>query len=397
MIPHRAPIIDGAVVFSRGVILAAGEAKKICTKYAGHRVMHLENAVLMPGIINLHTHLELPPFLDIIRSKTFPDWVLNLIRIKKEFTVDDYALSVKQNINTLMRTGTTTVAEICTHNVSPAFLKKSGLRARIYHEVISMSRSSLPRLSSLISPPSSRLIQSGVSPHAPHTVSKQALLALKKIASRKGFPLCMHVAESKDEVRLLQGKRSGFEKLYKAAGWDRACAPTADSPFVYLHGIKLLGPKFLVVHAVKATERDIHILNKSRAPVAHCPRSNKETSVGRMRLKKFIDAGITVGLGTDSLASTTSLNMWDEMRYAYQIHHRDGVSAEDIFKLATIGGAKALGMDNEIGTLETGKKADIIAVPVPQKKTGDLYYDLLKETKSCTMTIVNGKILNNKE
>ena len=113
-----------------------------------------------------------------------------------------------------------------------------------------------------------------------------------------------------------------------------------------------------------------------------------------MPLKKFLDAGITVGLGTDSLASSPTLNMWDEMRYAYQIHRRDGISAEDIFRLATIGGAKALGLDKEIGTLEPGKKADIIAVPLPKKNTGDLYSDLLRETKSCIMTMVNGKILH---
>jgi cytosine/adenosine deaminase-related metal-dependent hydrolase len=100
-----------------------------------------------------------------------------------------------------------------------------------------------------------------------------------------------------------------------------------------------------------------------------------------------------VGLGTDSLASVPNLNMWDEMRYARKIHKKDGVTAEDIFKLATIGGAKALGLDKEIGTLEPGKKADLIAVPLPKKDTGDLYSDLLRETKSCIMTMVNGKIL----
>ena len=112
-----------------------------------------------------------------------------------------------------------------------------------------------------------------------------------------------------------------------------------------------------------------------------------------MPLKQFVDTGITVGLGTDSLASVPTLNMWDEMRYAYQIHHRDGISAENIFKLATIGGAKALGLDKEIGTIEPGKKADIIAVPLPKKNTGDLYSDLLRETKSCIMAMVDGRII----
>lgn len=116
-----------------------------------------------------------------------------------------------------------------------------------------------------------------------------------------------------------------------------------------------------------------------------------------MPLKKFLDAGITVGLGTDSLASSPSLNMWDEMRYAWQIHRRDGITARDIFNLATIGGANALGMDKEIGTIEPGKKADLIAVSVPKKNTGDIYSDLLRETKSCIMSMVNGKIIYSDE
>lgn len=205
----------------------------------------------------------------------------------------------------------------------------------------------------------------------------------------------MHVAESVDEIKFLQGKASGFDRLYEKAGWDRTWAPRVDSPFSYLEQLGLLGPRFLAVHAVQASESDLQILKKAKVAVAHCPRSNKETGAGRMRLAKFLDAGITVGLGTDSLASSPSLSMWDEMRYALRIHKRDGVTARDVFELATLGGAKALGWEREIGTLEPGKRADIIAVPVPSRLTGDIYSDLLRETNSCIMTMVNGKILWN--
>ncbi len=203
----------------------------------------------------------------------------------------------------------------------------------------------------------------------------------------------MHVAESKDELRLLQRKRSGLEKLYRYAGCDTAWAPSANSSFEYLHKIGVLGPNLIAVHAVHVSDMDISIIKRSKTPIAHCPRSNRELGVGRMPLKKFLDAGVNVGLGTDSLASSTSLNLWDEMRYALSSHRKDGITAQDIFKLATVNGAKALGMEKEIGTLESGKKADIIAVPLPQKDTGELYSDLLRETKSCIMSMVNGKII----
>lgn len=393
MQPSTAFLDNSAVVIKGKAILAIGNTSTIIKKHPGHRIYRFDNAVLLPGLVNPHTHLELPPLLDAIRAKAFPDWVLNLIKTKKGLTNRDYTCAAKTNINTLIHTGTTTVGEISTHGISPAYLKQSGLRAMIFQEIISMDptvRISVP--SSLVPRPSS-LVHYGPSPHATHTVSEKLLLELKKLAVRKNVPLCMHVAESKDEIRLLQRKRSGFEKLYKAAGWDLSWAPSADSPFEYLHRIGLLSPRFLAVHAVQATDNDIRLIKKSKAPIAHCPRSNMETRVGRMQLKKFLDAGITVGLGTDSLASSPSLNMWDEMRYALQIHKKDGITAQDIFRLATIGGAKALGMERKIGTLEIGKKADLIAVPLPKKNTGDLYSDLLRETKSCIMTVVNGKVL----
>ena len=387
------PINNGAVVIDHGIIKAAGPERSIIKKYLRHRVHSFKNAVLMPGLVNAHTHLESPPLLEAIRAKTFSDWVLNLINTKRELGMRDYRAAVSHNIETLIRTGTTTVAEICSHGISRAILKQSGMRATLFQEVIAMNpATSCPRLSSLVSHPSS-LIRHGISPHAPHTVSEKVLGVINQFALCKNTPLCMHVAESREEVWLLNGKEKGFDKLYQAVGWDMNWAPLAESPFAYLADLGLLGPRFLAVHAVQATNEDIAIIKKTRTPIAHCPRSNKELGVGRMPLKKLLDAGITVGLGTDSLASSPSLSMWDEMRYALRIHRPDGITARDIFRLATIGGAKALGLDKETGSLAAGKRADIIAVPLPKKNTGDLYSDLLRETKSCIINMVDGKIL----
>lgn len=385
------PINNGAVVVSRGTILVAGLANKIIEQYPGHRVLRLENTVLLPGLVNLHTHLELPHMLDAIRATTFTAWVLNLIKAKRNLLHKNYAAAVRTNIRTLIHTGTTTVGEICTHGRSQALLRKSGLRAKVFFEVITMSPSSPISFSPFLI--EKGLVQFGISPHTPYTVSERVLLELKLKSYGTPATLAMHMAESKDEIRLLQGKKSGLAELYHLAGWDLSWAPSAVSSFEYLQRIGLLSPGLLAIHAVQVTNNDIAIIRKSKVSIAHCPRSNKETGVGRMPLNKFLIAGITVGLGTDSLASSPSLSMWDEMRYAYQIHRRNGVTAEDIFRLATINGAKALGLDKEIGTLEPGKKADIIAVPLPKKDTGNLYSDLLRETKSCIMSVVNGKIL----
>ena len=323
----------------------------------------------------------------------FPDWIINLIRAKKELSSINYQSAARININTLIQTGTTTVGEICTHGVSPALLKQSGIRSMVFHEIISMNRSVEPdHLSSLIARSSSRM-RKGLSPHSPYTVSDTALSAIHQFAREKDVRISMHIAESKDEINLLQKNASGLERLYLFAHWNLDWAPRGHSSIEYLKRIGFLSPRLLAVHAVHVTKKDIELIRKSKVSVAHCPRSNKETGVGRMPLKKFLDAGVTVGLGTDSLASSPSLNLWDEMRYAHQIHRRSGVLAEDIFRLATIGGATAIGLDKEIGTLRPGKKADIIAVPLPKKDTGDIYSDLLRETKSCIMTMVDGKTL----
>lgn len=394
IMPDAAPINKGAVMIRYGSITAVGPAEKIIMKYPGNRVVHLADSVLLPGLINLHVHLELPPLLDLIRAKTFPDWVINLIGKKKGLTSRDYDLATRQNIKMLIHTGTTTVAEICTHNISPAILKQSGLRAIIYQEVISMNPlSRSPRVSSCDKRAPYKLVHRGLSPHTPYTVSEAALRTINLLSRKKDIRLAMHIAESKDEILLLQQKKNGLEKIYQSAKWDLAWSPKGPSSFEYLDRIGMLSSHLLAVHAVQVTDKDIELIKKSEVSIAHCPRSNKETGVGRMPLKKFLDAGITVGLGTDSLASSPTLNMWDEIRYALRVHRRNGITAQDIFRLATIGGAKALGMDREIGSLEPGKRADIIAVPLPAKNTGDIYSDLLRETKSCIMNMVNGKIL----
>jgi cytosine/adenosine deaminase-related metal-dependent hydrolase len=387
------PLDNGAVVLGNGVISAVGTVRAIIKKYPGRRVHHVEDAVLMPGLVNVHAHLELPPLLNRTRAESFPDWIMSLIQAKKDLDTRDYSNAARDNIDTLIQTGVTSVGEICTHKMSPALLRQSGLRAVIFYEIISMVHSfPFAHLSSLFSRPSS-LIQFGLSPHSPYTVSDSTLLQIKDEVEERTLKLSMHIAESKDEIRLLQRKKSGLEKLYRLVGWDKAWAPAADSPFEYLKRLGLLSPIFLAVHAVQVTDGDIRILKKSGTPVAHCPRSNKETGVGKMPLKKLLNAGICVGLGTDSKASSPSLSMWDEMRYALRIHRRDGITARDIFRLATIGGAKALGLDKETGSLAVGKRADIIAVPLPKKNTGDLYSDLLRETKSCIINMVDGKIL----
>ena len=384
-------IRSGAVVVRGNAVVAVGPAGSLIRRFPSHKVISFCDAVLMPGLVNVHTHLELPSLLDAVRAASFTDWVLNLIAAKRKLTLRDYVRAASSNIRRLIETGTTTVGEICTHDVSPSLLNQSGLRAVIFREIISMEPGAEIRPLHKADRNTAR-VQFGLSPHAPYTVSGSALRSLAAYARRRNIRITMHVAESLDEVRLLHQKPSGLQKLYQFAGWDVACAPVAGSAIQYLWGQGILNSKLLAVHAVHVTEDDIRSIKTSRCSVAHCPRSNRELGVGRMPLSKLIDAGITVGLGTDSLASCRSLSMWDEMRSAYRMHVRNGITAEQIITLATKRGAQALGL-NSLGTLTPGSKADIIVIPLPKKDTGNIFADLLRESNTCTFSMVDGKIL----
>jgi len=395
--PDLRPREQGAIVTKADRIIAIGHRMKMLRNYPGHRILRLERSVVMPGLVNAHAHLELPPLLSAETASDYTQWVLKLIAAKKGLSHRDYLRAARENIASLLRTGTTTVGEISTHNVSRALLTKSGLRATVYREIISMEpripRARFPSLSSRAASP----VRDGLSPHSPHTVSEELLMAIRDIAARRRLPLAMHVAETGDELLLLQGRRSRLDLLYAAAGWPLDKAPRARSSVEYLDRCGMLDPRFLSVHAVHIDDRDIAALKRSGAAVAHCPRSNRRMGVGAMPLERVLSAGIPVGIGTDSLASVPSLSMWDEMRFAFRIHKGKRITPRDIMRLATLGGAKALGLEDTTGSLVPGKKADIIALPLPRTDTGDIYSDLLRETKSSIMTMVNGKILHREQ
>ncbi len=389
----RKPFDNWAIVVRNGRIEKIGPSKAVRQQFPRDHTEVLSECVLLPGLVNVHAHLELPLLTRSGGSHSYAGWVLCLLKAKKKLSFDAYRRACRENIRSLIESGTTTVAEITTHETSPVCIVRSGIRSVIFHEIISLQPGDRSRQVIPGALRNSSRIMHGLSPHSPHTVSQGVLAGLYAHARKKGLPLCMHVAETREERLFLQGRPSDLERLYHSAGWRREWAPRGRSSIDYLSRAGVLGRSFLAVHAVDADEHDIRLLRNSGAAVAHCPRSNRRMGVGTMPLRRMLDAGIAVGLGTDSLASVPTLNMWDEMRAALQVHRGDGLTAKEILRLATIGGAKALGMQDRIGTLEPGKAADMIAVPLPRRRTDDLCSDLLRETKSSSMTMVNGTIL----
>ena len=201
MQPGRVPIENGAIAVRYGKILAVGPASSVIRKFSSHKILVLKNAILMPGLINLHTHLELPPLLARIRAGKFSEWILNLVAVKKGLHLKDYRNASRANIRTLVETGTTTVGEICTHGVSTTRLRKRTAGSS-FREIIQLESGKGHGARRLIKPrPDSPSVKYGFSPHTPYTVSESMLHVIARLAKKSNKRLAMHIAESKDEIK----------------------------------------------------------------------------------------------------------------------------------------------------------------------------------------------------
>ncbi|MBI3008420.1 MAG: amidohydrolase family protein, partial [Candidatus Omnitrophica bacterium] len=230
----------------------------------------------------------------------------------------------------------------------------------------------------------------------PYSVSGKLLEKIAIYSAHNGIPITIHISESEEEVQFLKEGSSALRGfLEKRGALPHSWQPVGTTPVSYLHGINFLSPKTLGVHLNYLTDGDISILNKINMPIVHCPRSTRY--FGRHKCHPCNPEQFNIALGTDSLASNDSLNMLDEMKLLKETFN---IPADTILKMATINGAKALGLNDKIGTLEYGKCADIIALRKVKGSTSfpaieGLFESLLKDTWEVSLVIVDGKILKN--
>ncbi|MBN1631431.1 MAG: amidohydrolase family protein, partial [Thermoleophilia bacterium] len=236
----------------------------------------------------------------------------------------------------------------------------------------------------------------GVSPHAPYTVPPRLYREAARFARRAGLRMATHVAESHAEVELLTKGSSAIAKAYKAAHlWKRQhWRPPGISPVQCVAESGALGPDMLAVHAVQVDESDVETLAVTGTAVAHCPRSNLRLKCGVAPVADMRAAGITIGLGTDSLASNDNLDLFDEMRLALEVSRSRGtaLTPDAVLRMATLEGARALGWDHLVGSLEVGKSADVIAVQLRGLETGDPVDALVAASSAADvrMTMIDG-------
>lgn len=394
------PIRDGALLID-GCIRAVGPHAVLKKDYPDVPWLDLGKSILLPGLVNVHTHLELSALRGRIPpGHSFVDWVINLLETRSCLTSETYARAVEQGITELVRSGTTCVGEVSLTGASFAGLKESGLRGVVYHEVIGpddaraegIAEMSVGHLKRMRREARGSLLEIGISPHAVYSVSPRLFDQCRRLQQSLGLKTAIHTAESPAEIEYLRFATGEIRtRLLPATGWGETPPPALETtPVKHLSRVGALGPRCLLVHAVHLTEEDLEIVAQSGVAVAHCPRSNAYLGVGRAPLKTFRDRGIPVGLGTDSLASNDSLSLWDEIRFAHQTH-RGLLSPAEWIGMATVGGAQALGLAAEIGTLDPGKQADVTALALDDPGS-DPYEYLLHQgaAEKVLLTVVGG-------
>ena len=371
------PIRDGAVAAEDGRILAVGTTADLRGRYPGARVVDLGERALLPGLVNAHTHLELTHHAGHVPdSLPLIEWIHPLVSYSRTRTPEDFERAARAGVEMLRASGTVAVGEICTFGQSVRPLVESGLYGVVYYELLSPDparadellhngQQQIERWSREY--PQSR-IRFGLAPHTPYTVSAELLRAVAEWCRAEDVPLTIHAAEPPAESQFLRDATGPIaDLLYAGAGWpvhpERA---PGVSPIAYLDQLGVLAARPLLAHGVQVDADDVARIAQTGSAVAHCPRSNMRLQCGRMPYELYRAAGVRLALGTDSLASSPSLAVWDEAIYAETLHADAGEppTPTELLRLATLGGADALGLADELGSLGPGKLAALACLPL---------------------------------
>ncbi|WP_419786359.1 amidohydrolase family protein [Pseudodesulfovibrio sp.] len=357
MIPGAPVINDAAILVHQGIIREIGTYAELSPVFSG-TVTDLGDILLVPGLINAHSHLELAHLRGACPSgQGFVTWVEDLLT-QPIFDLDESLL--KQALDECRRTGTVMVGDIATRFAKrmAGELEASGLFFTVFTEAIGES---LPKRTFI---PAGAFEHGALSVagHSLYTTHVNVLRAAKAESRQRSLPFSLHLAEHDDEVAIMAGEPSRFLELLQGRGRLLDFQPPRKRPVQQASELGLLDPTTLAVHCVKVTDEDIETVRASGATVCLCPRSNEFIGVGRSPWEKWIESGTPVCLGTDSLASNTDLNLWNEVRYLKE-HFNGELSLESLLATVTRNPAAILGAGDYLGTLEPGKRAAFATVP----------------------------------
>lgn len=372
------PMEDGAVVMDGGKIVEVGKKEKVLPKYPSAEIEDFSRAVLMPGLVNAHTHLDLVNF-DSSIAPDFYEFLVASWNFRKHLNPNDRRHSLEEGIRRLLRSGTTCVGDAGHYAGILPTAGRSPIRMVLFPELLSGGEaaisdhyeSAFAQVDEILTAAAGR-VTAGIAPYAAYTLSRHLLRIISQQARLNRIPVKIHVAETFSEMQFFfDSKGEIAEKLFPKMGWGEALPPAhRKTPVQYLDSIGFLEIAPTLIGCNHLADPDLQTIARTGAKVVHAPRASNHLKLGHPPIKKLRSAGVPVGLGTDGTGSLHSLSLWDEMRYI-QDHYPKNAAPEPahLLSMATIEGARALNLDGKIGSLEPGKEADLIAIPVPKKVT----------------------------
>jgi aminodeoxyfutalosine deaminase len=394
------PIKDGAVAISGTRIAGVGTWRELSTCGASE-VRDLGEVILLPGLVNAHCHLDYTNMAGLFPpQRRFTDWVKLLTATKADWGYSDFAESWLKGAKMLVNTGTTTVGDIESlpellpevWDATPlrvfSFLEMTGVKSRRQPRAI--LREVIDRIGEL----SSSRCLAGLSPHSPYATLPELLRLSADAARRRGWRLCMHLAESPEEYEMfVEARGDMFEWLRRSERNMSDCG--LGSPIEHLQRNGVLGDNLLAVHVNYLAQNDAALLGRHKVSVVHCPRSHAYFSHDAFPLGQLTRAGVNVCLGTDSLASVlkrgrqkVELNFFEDVRVFAAAN--SAVSPKTIVGMATQNAARALGLEGEVGELAPHAFADLITLPFTGK-TADVYEAIIGHQGHVTESMIDGQ------
>jgi len=356
------------------------------------------SAVIMPGLINAHTHLELTHLIKkITKFNSFTDWISQLVKKRRTWTKEDYIASADEGIRLSIESGTTLVGDIASNDFSWYAAEKTKIRIILFEELVAFSPEDADKALNQLKlrierNGNNKLLLHGISPHAPYSVSPVLYRRMAQFAGKRKMLIATHVAETIAEQQFIKkGTGEFYDFLNSIAVIPKEWKHPGMSPIKYVVSLGMTGDSSILIHCNYLDDEDIDKIYKTHSHVVYCPRSHDYFGHKRHPIRKLLDSGINVALGTDSLASNETLSILDEMRFI-NINRKD-INAEEIFRAATVNGAAALSFQKNLGLLRKGYIADMTVLKLPELKIKDLLQNILEGAGECIGTIVNGRIL----
>lgn len=375
---HQRPISQGALVIDGNTIVSVGEAAQLKKQYPTAEIKTHPESILMPGLINAHCHLDRIGFYERFSVATDTQfspvaWLLEGLRYLSTTASGTVARHMEAALTGMLQTGITGLGIMSHYEGTYPLVKNSPLRGVVFHEILSgpdkRAQQRFEITLALIDqykngkPDHLRI---GLGPYAPYLLSKNLLNIISRHAKDLQLPLQIHAAEHFAEMEFFyESKGPIAENLFPAIGWEELPHPHRKTPIQHLDEIGFLATPLSMVGAYQMGEKDFARLARGLVKVVYCPSANRRFNLGQFPLKKLWQQGVPVALGTEVLSNSLGFNLWDEMRLALQAGSNPLPAPLELLKMATIGGAYALGLEREVGSLEKGKKADYLLVKKP--------------------------------